>query len=87
MVPFYLLLLAGCGAHWPDCEAVIDQSHSSVSLSSVKSSARSATVNTDASECFMAVALWLEVHHIALDTLLLEAKMTTIIIYTKLTQN
>lgn len=57
MVPFYLLLLAGCGAHWPDCEAVIDQSHSSVSLSSVKSSARSATVNTDASECFMAVAL------------------------------
>lgn len=57
MVPFYLLLLAGCGAHWPDCVAVIDQSHSSVSLSSVKSSARSATVNTDASECFMAVAL------------------------------
>lgn len=57
IVPFDLLLLAGCGAHWPDCVAVIDLSHSSVSLSSVKSSARSATVKTDASECFMAVAL------------------------------
>lgn len=57
MVPFNLLLLAGCGAYRPHYVAVIDGSHSSVSLSSVKSSARSATVNTDASECFMAVAL------------------------------
>lgn len=62
MVPFYLPLLAGCGARWPDCVVVINHFHSSVSLSSVKSSARSATVNTDASECFMAVVLWLKKH-------------------------
>ena len=50
------LVLAGPDARWSECAAEIAESHSSVSVSSVKSSARSATVNTEASECFMAVA-------------------------------
>lgn len=51
------------GPSLPACPQQVNpgvQIHSRCSVSSVKRSARSATVSTAASECFMAVLVWLE---------------------------